>query len=148
MSTKAQQQDQINRQALNETSKFIHDALSMIQQTYAACGVESFRPEPLNIPQVISDSEPFNPTEIANDDYFKQAEAMWLGQAQFFNGQMQPPPQADVDFATPVQDISQQMMQSAVEMNGPVDQQALQVSDPMAQEIPSDVSQILNGESS
>ena len=147
MNSKAQQQDHINRQALNDTQKFIHDALSTIQQTYASCGVEAFQPEPLMIPQVISDAAPLNPADIPGDDYFKQAEAMWLGQAQFFNGQMQPPPQADVDFATPVQDISQQMMQSAVDMNGPVDEQALQLNEQTAQDIPQDVSMILGGES-
>lgn len=124
-----QQQDAINQQALQETQKFINDAMQMLNQTYSICGVEAFQPEPLNIPQVITDTSAMNLQNIAENDYYSQAEAMWQGQAQFFNGQMSPPPEAPMGVGEPADDISDQMVQAAVNQNGPVDTQALQVND-------------------
>ena len=124
-----QQQDAINQQALQETQKFITDAMQMINQTYAACGVEAFKPEPLMIPQIITDSPKMNLDEIGGNDFYRQAEAMWQGQAQFFNGQVAPPPEAPMGIGEQPENISDQMVQAAVNLNGPVDPGALQASD-------------------
>lgn len=122
-------QDAINQQALQETQKFITDAMQMLNETYSICGVEAFKPEPLNIPQVISDTPAMNLQEIAGNDFYSQAEAMWQGQAQFFNGQMAPPPEAPMGVGEQAEDISDQMVQAAVNMNGPAAEAPMQAGE-------------------
>ncbi len=144
-------QDNINEEAINETERFLQEAMSIINATYSNCGLEGFQPQPLTIPQGITDQPGFDPSEIASDDFYQQAEAMWNGQAQFFNGEAMAPPTDDnaselgAAPALSEEEIQTQMLQNALNMGAPQAMDESGIATPSNDDISPDIANLLNG---